>query len=215
MTRMLPGGVGQFEGELHAGHAGAGDVDQQLEDVLVGDDAHQLVVFGDYRRAAEPFVHHEDGRLFHAVPGLDSDRLGGHNVPGLELCQKVLHFMHFQRRGLEGDAPLTSLSEMMPTTRFWSSTTGRRRIWCSLSRLRHFSRDVSGLTAMTLVAIQFSTSMDPPVEQRPCGMPRAGTFPFLSCPFTLYQAAPTNKPVGRRGSADFHDGAISDAASFS
>ena len=116
---------------------------------------------------------------------------------------------------LEGDAPLTSLSEMIPTTRFWSSTTGRRRIWCSLSRLRHFSRDVSGLTAMTLGAIQFSTSMDPPVEQRPCGIPRAGRFPFLSCPLTIYQAAPTNKPVSKSGSAEFHNGVIIRCSIFS
>ena len=92
--------VGDFNAQLDAALAYAGNAHQGLEYVLVRNDAHQASAFLHHGQAAELVVQHQHGRFFHGIRGFDCEGPGRHNIFGLEFGQQVMHLIHVEGSGL-------------------------------------------------------------------------------------------------------------------
>ena len=70
-------------------NACAADGDEDFKDILIGDDADQHTVIVHNGQASDFFIQHEQRRRSHRISAFDCDGLRGHDVPGLDFCQKV------------------------------------------------------------------------------------------------------------------------------
>ena len=78
----------------------AADGDEDFEDILIGDDADQHTVIVHNGQASDFFIQHEQRRRSHRISAFDGDGLRGHDVLGLDFCQKVLDFVDFEGSSL-------------------------------------------------------------------------------------------------------------------
>ena len=83
--------------KLYARLAGTANGYKYPEDILIGNDAKQVIVIIHYGHAPNLLVKHNEGDLGDALVAFHADGVGRHDILGLHFCKKVLNFVHFKR----------------------------------------------------------------------------------------------------------------------